>query len=184
MKKGIRKSLLVVFMLGTLISYANNKGTLNSSVDDKKGQTLTIKDKNQKEIYSFRIKNAVNYSEIINSTHLEDGEFTAELSKGFEIMEKPFLVEKGIVTFLINEEKTIFKPVIRIEKDLILISKIAFDKEPLKVTLYYNDDIIFTETLEGKDILERAYRLKEINRGNYKVIIDNLGRRYIKNFSM
>jgi len=37
MKKGIRKSLLVVFMLGTLISYANNKGTLKSSVDDKKG---------------------------------------------------------------------------------------------------------------------------------------------------
>ena len=45
-------------------------------------------------------------------------------------------------------------------------------------------NIIFTETLEGKDILERAYRLTEINRGNYKVVIDNLGRRYIKTFSM
>jgi hypothetical protein len=183
MKTTIKKSLLVLFMLGTLINYGNNK-TLIESMDDKKGHTLTIRDTNQKEIYSLSIKDTGNYSEIIKSTQLEDGEFTAELSKGFEIIEKPFRVEKGRVTFITNEEKIIFKPVIRNEGDLIFISKIAFDNQPLKIILYYNSEVIFTETLEGKDILERVYRLSERYEGKYKVVIDNVGRRYIKNISI
>lgn len=194
MKTTIRKNLLVVFMLGTLISYANKNVTSINTKDAKKmkvefmhvkkGHTLTIKDEYGTTIFSQKIKNAGNYSKVFDFSKLENGKFTLELNKDFEIVEKPFIIESESVTFLTAVEKTIFKPVIRNKENLILISKIAFDKEPVKVILYYNDEAIYSETLEGKDVLERTYRLSENNKGDYKIVVQNVGRRYIKNFSM
>lgn len=194
MKTTIRKSLLVVLMLGTLICYAGKSTTSIRVIDAKKvkvdfmhvkkGHTLTIKDKNGTSIYSQKIKNTGNFSKIFDLNKLEDGKFTFELDKDFEIVKKPFIIKKDVVSFITNDEKTIFKPVIRNEKDLILISKIAFDNEPLEVILYYNNEVIFSEIIEGENILERAYRISENKVGNYRVVVHNVGRQYVKNFSI
>ncbi len=184
MKKTIRKSLVVIFMFGTLFNYANKNGTLLNKENDYKGKTLIIKDENQQMVYHLKIKNSGNASDIINSTLFEDGIFTAEIDKGFEIKIKTFKVVNGKVSYLTNREKTIFKPVVKKFNNLISISKLAFDKEPLKISLYYNHKKIFNETLKGQDIIERVYHLSKNKKGKYKVVIINNGRKYIENFKL
>lgn len=118
MKTLIKKTLVLVLMLGTLISYANKNTTSIHKVDAKKvkvgfkhvkkGHKLTIKDENQTTLYFQKIKNTGDYSKIFNLNELEDGKFTLELDKDFEIIKKPFIIENGIVSFLSEQEKTIF----------------------------------------------------------------------------
>ncbi|ARV08036.1 hypothetical protein BTO04_09225 [Polaribacter sp. SA4-10] len=193
MKTTIKKSLVVVvFMLGTLINYANENVTSDNILDAKrvkvefnavkKGQTLTIKNNLGTTVYNQEIKTSGNYSRTFNLTALENGNYTAELDKDFEVIVKPFIVENGSVTFLEEKEGKVFKPLIRIEKELILISKIEFDNKPLKVTIYHENEILLSEKVEGENTLNRIYSLSKSPRGNYIIIINTNNSNYSKSF--
>ncbi|MDP5105835.1 MAG: hypothetical protein NWQ31_06665 [Polaribacter sp.] len=54
---------------------------------------------------------------------------------------------------------------------MVLISKIDFDKKPLKVAIFFNGSVIFSETVKGEIILQRAYRLDKNIKGDYKVVV-------------
>ena len=97
---------------------------------------------------------------------------------------KPFLIENGLVTFLPEENKTIFKPVIRTQDNLLLISKISLEDQPVKITLYYKGDVIYTETSKDTKVLNRALRLLKNKKGNYTVAISADNKNYRKNFKI
>ena len=196
MKTAIKTILLVTLMFGTLLGYANEdtKSTNTVAVKRvkvvykavKKGHALTIKNENGITIYKQVIKASGNYSKTFDLTNLNDGLYTTELEKDFEIIIQKIEVKDGFVTFLKEQNETIFKPVIRTEGDLILISKITFNKEPLKVTLYYNNNKILTEDVDGKDekILNKVYKLSKSIKGAYKVVIYSDDRMYVKDFTI
>ncbi|WP_166387540.1 T9SS type A sorting domain-containing protein [Polaribacter sp. 11A2H] len=190
----IKKIILVALMLGTLITNANEKdntnykeakGTVKVEFNNvKKGHTLTIKNANGLTVYNNEIKNSGNYSRTFDFSALENGVYAVELNKDFEIVIKQFYVENGLVSFINNNNEKIFKPIIRTEGKLLLISKISFDNEPLNVTLYYNDEAVLSETISGDKLLQRVYKLSEQKVGSYKVIISSNNRTYIKDFTI
>jgi hypothetical protein len=190
MKTTIKKCVLVVVLFGTLISYANNNVTLSINAKRvkvefktvKKGHTVHIKDAKGVALYTHKVENNGNYSKLFDVTILENGTYTAELNKDYEIIVKPFTVENGLVNFIEEKVQTVFKPVIRTKNNLVLISKINFENKPLKVTLYYEGDVIFTETVKGKSLLNRVYKLSEKEKGDYKVVIYTDNRKYLKDF--
>jgi hypothetical protein len=191
--KAIKKITLVALMLGTLIGYANedkkstdNKAKRTVKVEFnnvKKGQTLVIRDQQGAAVYNNEIKNSGNYSKIFDFSALENGIYSAELNKDFEIHIKEFYVKNGLVTFLNNNNEKVFKPVIRTKGNLLYVSKLAFNKESVKVVIYYNDEIVFSETLEGKE-LKRAYKLSKNKMGNYKVLVGSNDRTFVKDFTL
>ncbi|WP_341220445.1 hypothetical protein [Polaribacter atrinae] len=188
----MKKIILVALMFGTLISYANEnidikdaKKTVKVEFSNvKKGQTLNIKDHTGLVVYNDKIENSGDYSKTFDFSALEDGVYSFELIKDFEIVIKQFYVENGLVTFLDDNNEKVFKPIIRNEGQLLFISKISFNNEPLKVTLYYNDKAVLSETVSGDQILKRVYKLSEKEIGNYKVIVNSDDRTYIKEFKI
>ncbi|MGJ8759986.1 MAG: hypothetical protein ACSHXA_05545 [Polaribacter sp.] len=194
MKTIIKTVLVVTLMFGTLISYANDNTKSTNSVavkkvkvefkDVKKGNALTIKNEYGITIYKQVLQSSGNFTKNFDLTNLEDGLYTTELEKDFEIIIKKLEIKDGFVTFYKKEKEVIFKPVIRTEGNLILISKIEFDNQPLNVTLYYNNDIIFSDKVEGEKILNRVYKLSETEEGAYKVVINSDDRTYIKDFTL
>ncbi|MFK8059616.1 MAG: hypothetical protein AB8B78_05935 [Polaribacter sp.] len=191
MKTTIKKYLVVVLMLGTLVNYANEvsinlvegKRVRVEYKAVKKGHTLSIKDENGVIIYKKEIEKSGTFSKIFDLSQLKKGNYTTELEKDFEIIIKDFTVLDGKVSF--KGEKTIFKPVVRTENNLILISKIAFDKEPLKISLYYKDEIIFSETVTDKDnLFKRVYKVSKQEKGDYRVVLNTNKRSFIKDFNL
>ena len=190
----IKKIILVALMFGTLITNANEKDNTNYKEakktvkvefnNVKKGQTLTIKNSNGLTVYNNEIQNSGDYSKTFDFSALENGIYSAELNKDFEIVIKQFNVENGLVTFLNNKDEKIFKPIIRTEGELLLISKINFNNEPLKVTLYYNDEAVLSETISGDKLLQRVYKLSEKEVGAYKVVVSSDERTYTKDFTI
>jgi hypothetical protein len=193
MKTIIKKYLVAVTFLLSLVSYATEKN-ISTTIDGKKvkveftavrkGQVLSIKNANNIVMYSDVIEMAGNYTRTFDLTNLENGKYTAELEKDFETIIKPFLVANGLVTFTPEENKTIFKPVIRIQDNLLLISKISLEDQPVKITLYYKDAVIYTETSKDTKVLNRALRLLKNKKGTYTVAINADNKNYSKNFKI
>lgn len=194
MKTAIKKHLvLATLMIGSLISYANGNNTDSNFLNEakvkvefykvKKGELLSIKNEEGEIIYSLKIKNSGSYSRIFDISKLEEGSYTRELEKDYEIIIKPFSIMSGGITF--GKEQVIFKPVIRAENDLILISKLNFEKEPAKISLYYNNDLIFFETLKSSEaLLKRIYKLSEKEEGSYRVVMYCNNKHYTKKFKL
>ncbi len=190
--KTTKKILLVVLMLGTLIGYANDNNTADVILNAKKvkvefravkkGHTFTIKDSRGTRLYKQTVTSSGNFSKLFDLTALENGSYTAELDKDFEVIIKPFIVDNGLVTFLGNKKEKIFKPVIVNKKDLVLISKIEFNNKPLNVTIYHENEMIYNEKVSGDNYLNRVYSLAKSPRGSYKIIINSDNRTYTKDF--
>ena len=193
MKTTIKKYLVAVAFLLSLVSYATEKN-ISTTIDGKKvkveftavkkGQVLSIRNANSIIMYSDVIEMAGNYARTFDLTGLENGKYRIELEKNFETIIKPFLVKNRLVTFLPEENKTIFKPVIRIEDNLLLISKISLENQPVKITLYYKGDVIYTENTRDGKILNRVFRLLKNKKGNYTVAISANEKKYSKRFKI
>ncbi|WP_405609872.1 hypothetical protein [Polaribacter sp. Asnod1-A03] len=196
MKNTFKKNLVVALMFGTLIGYAkdNTKSTINNNVDDnvkivfksvKKGQALTIANEKGLTVYKEKIKNTGNYSKTFDLTNLEDGLYTTELEKDFESVVTKIRIKDGKATFLESNKKKIYKPIVRTEGNLVLISKIALNNKPLSVDLYYEGNLINSETLKSDDgIVNRVYKLSEVEKGNYQVIIKADNKVYTKDITI
>ena len=121
---------------------------------------------------------------MFNFSSLENGLYTAELHKDFEINIYKFKVKNGLVSYFEKNDVNIFKPVIRSEKNLLYISKLAFNKENLDILIYYKDKVVMNETIKGDGILNRIYKLSESQKGDYKIIINSENRIFKKEFTL
>lgn len=185
--------LVVVFMLGTLVNYANNKevsNVLNAKKvkvvfeGAKKGQQLTIKDNNGIILHSENVISSGNLIKTFDFSNLKNGNYFLELEKDFEIIIKSIKIKGNNVIFSEDSKKTIFKPLVRSIENKLMVSSIILDEEPLEVTIYYNNTIIYSEIANGDTILNRIYRLDDNKKGDYKVIITKNDRNFINDFKI
>ena len=195
MKTNKRLVLVVVFMLGTLFNYANNGKEINSKTVNakkvrvefknvKKGHLLTIKDKNGVQLHSETVTKIGDLNKTFDLSSLIDGTYTIELNKDFKIIVKTINVKNDRVFFNNNDNKVIAKPIISNNENILKISKINSNKEPLKVVVYYNSEIIYTETIENNTVLNRVYKLNKDITGEYTAIVYSNNRSYSKNFKI
>ena len=185
--------LVVVFMLGTLVNYANDekvnsvfnaKKTKVVFKEVKKGQQLTVKDSNGVILHLETINKEGRLVKIFDFSKLNDGDYTLELEKDFQIIIKSLIVNDDKVILNENAKQIIFKPVIRNIDNRVMISKIAFNEKQLEVLLYYNDKKIYAEVIKGDAIINRVYRLDENIKGNYTVVVKNSDRSYVNTFEI
>lgn len=194
MKTIKRNLLVVVFMFGTLFNYANDKKDFNNTIDTKKvkvvfknvkkGNTLTIKGEDGDILHSENVIKKGNLTKVFDLSSLKDGNYSVELNKDFRIIVKPFTVNANVIIFKTDLEKVIFKPVIRSAKDIIFISKNTFDNKPVKIIIYYNNNPIYKETVTNEANLNRVYKLDHKEKGDYRAVVLNNGRSYIKEFTL
>tara|TARA_R110002072_G_scaffold198577_3_gene356172 strand:- start:507 stop:1127 length:621 start_codon:yes stop_codon:yes gene_type:complete len=193
MKTIKRKVFVAIFMLVTIVNFANNNN-LNTllSADKvkivfnnaKKGNQLVIKDADGAILHSEEIKKEGTLVKTFNLSELKNGIYTLELEKDLQIVVKTIKVDNNNVTFLEDAEKLIFKPLVRNKENKLMITKIAFDAKPLQISIYYNNEVIYSETIEGDKILNRIYSLDKNLKGDYKVVSYNNGRSYVNTFKL
>lgn len=191
MKTLKKTTLAVALMLGTLSSYALSnvetapKAISNSLTNNevKKGHLVIIKDNNGSNVYSEIMQNDGDFTSQFDFSELQDGLYTLEINKDFEITTSKFVVNSKQVMFLDNSETTVYKPVFRMEDTKVLISQLALDKEStLEICIFFEGEVIHSEKVSGNAILNRVYNLKENIPGKYKVVMRANGRTYRKTF--
>ncbi|WP_248724682.1 hypothetical protein [Seonamhaeicola sp. ML3] len=186
-----KKVILMVATMATVMGYANEISFINYE-SDLRSASLTIENVKQGNLLSIKdVKGVTLYKEVIEQNGLynkdfdlssfKDGSYILELEKDMEINTIPFTVALNEVSFNKEEETTVYKPYVRESDGLILVTKLALEKEPLYVKVYgiYDGDteLLFSETIKGTQAIERAYKLEE---GSYKIVIRSNNKDFTK----
>lgn len=192
--KTIKRNLLVavVFMLGTLVNYANVDENFKSTKlikvvfeNVQKNHDLVVKNSEGVVLHKENISKDGYLVKFFDFSYLNDGEYTVEVNKDYEILIKSFKVENSKVVVSKNVEKTIFKPVIKTIDNHIQISRINFDKSALNISIYYKNNIIVEEVVKSDDkLVNKLYKLDDTIKGNYRVIVSNNNKSYTKEFTL
>jgi len=199
MKKVIantRKGILMVAMLAASLSFANEgsaffrfsnnaKKTALILENVKEGNTLYIKDSYGIKLYEEIIHTNGLFSKGFDLTALPNGDYHFELDTEVQIKVIPFTVESNSVEVNSEMVKIIFKPIVRVKGDLVFVSKLALNNEPLKIDMYYEkantSELIMTETIKGTQNIERVYKLTDdLKNGDYKIVFNSNGKEFIK----
>lgn len=177
--------LVLAAMLGTYTSYANTplEVTTTSNMVSK-GDLISVTNASGEIIYSGQVNYNGSIKNLYDFSQLENGTYTIEINKAFEININSVEVKNNVVTFIENSDETIFKPVFRSENSRVIISKLAIDSKEMTVELYFEDNLIHSETVKGSEILNRVYKLDENLKGEYKAIIRANNRVFVENFKL
>lgn len=195
MKKEIKKSILFIALIVSMIGYASNNEPITSKKDVKKatvsfvsvkkGQQLIIKSDTGIILYKEKIKQTGSYAKEFDLTSLPDGNYVFELEKELQIEIIPFKVSMDVVEFIKDKQESIFKPFVRFKDNKILLSRLSVDDKPLDVEIYYSsfdgvsdNELIFSETIDNKKVIERVYTLLKEKKGDYKIVMRLDGRTF------
>lgn len=186
----------MVAMLAASLSFANEgsaffrfsnnaKKTALTLENVKEGNTLYIKDSYGIKLYEEIIHTNGLFSKGFDLTALPNGDYHFELDTEVQIKVIPFTVESNSVEVNSEMVKIIFKPIVRVKGDLVFVSKLALNNEPLKIDMYYEkantSELIMTETIKGTQNIERVYKLTDdLKNGDYKIVFNSNGKEFIK----
>lgn len=192
MKKLTKKGLIIIAVLVSYLGYAHDlrepvkekepKVTNLKLAKVRQGSMLFIKDLQGLILYKEAIAHSGSYSKGFDLTSLPNGDYFFELDTEMEIVVIPFEVRASEVEFKKEEKSTIFKPVIRVKDDLVLMSRTDFDGAPLECKIYYaeNADLVLSEKFEDQQVVERVYDFSTAKKGNYVFVFHSNGRKYVK----
>ena len=185
MKNLFRNILVLAVVLGSYNSYANETLKVATTYKHvKKGQEISVYDESGEMIYKGTIKYNGNLTRLFDFSQLKDGKYTAEITKGFEIEVTTIKVKNNLVSYSNVSGVKIYKPVFRIENEKVIIKKLAFESKKMEVKLYYENELIHTETVKGDEVLNRVYKLDESQSGSYTAIVKAEGRVFVEHFTI
>lgn len=178
--KTLKKMMITVGLFCiTLANYANDldANTLIYNIKNvkvvfenvKKGNQLKLKDANNQELHLEYITKQGVLEKTFDLSFLANGSYYFELNKDFEIVKQFFTISNNNVAFAIDFEKVTFKPIIKVEKNLVYVSKLNFDEQFVNLQIAYNNDVIFDEVTTENKIFQRIYKLDMLKRGNYVI---------------
>ncbi len=188
--------ILMLALLTNLSIFANNVSLFAIKNDAekteitlgkvKKGNLLSIKNSNGVILFKESLLDNETYKKEFDLTILPNGVYSFELDKGLTISTIPFTVKSNLVTFNKTKEVTFYKPIARFDNELVYISKLALNKAPLKIEIYFtsfksdNRELMLTETLTDPEIIKGVYKLSGVGLGTYKIKMITEGRTFVK----
>jgi len=190
----IKKGFLTLTILVTSLSFANDNSSISikndadktslTLKDVKPGNVLSIKDENGITLYKEFIKTTGDYTKGFDLTELPNGAYTFELNKDVEISSIPFTVAPEGVNINTEDEKVCFKPMTRVEGNLLYVTRLSLDASPLTIDIYdgsnSSSEPIHSETIKNSKVIERVYELKNLEYGNFEIVYHTDGRIFSK----
>ena len=106
------------------------------------------------------------------------GSYIFELDTDVEIKTIPFTIKSNSIVYDRDLAKTTYKPIARVKGDIVFVSKLALNHEPLKINIYKDSELLLSETVENTNKIERVYKLTGLNSGDYKIVFNTEGRTF------
>ncbi|WP_370477509.1 hypothetical protein [Tamlana flava] len=196
--KHLKKGILMATLMAASLSFAKEKASVFMITKDakmtsialrdvKKGNLLFIKDDNGAILYKESIQKTGLYNKGFDLTSLPDGDYHFVLDKDLEINSIPFSVKLGLVEFNKEDEKTSYKPYVRLKGNLLYVTKLALNKEPLIIDIYYTGhdiaELMYSKELKGTQTPGEIFKLTGLRKGSYKIVMHSEGRKFVENIN-
>ena len=184
----------MVTMFTTMLSFAKEvsfftitkdaKTTSLTLSNVKAGDLLSIIDNNEVVLYKETIQQDGIYKKGFDLSTFPNGSYVFELNKAVEIRTMPFTINNNTVNFDKNAEKTIYKPITRVQDNTVFISRLSLEKKTLSIEIYFNSDnlsysqsdLIYSEKIKNTENINRVFKLADFNKGTYRIIFNTDGK--------
>lgn len=183
MKNLIKKSLLIVAILTTVVTNATNINK-NVEVNGIDLKLIDLKLKNSDGDLTISVKDT--YGETLHTEKFEGnyfskkydlntlpiGDYYFEIEGRTKINLMPFKVTLKGLEFENKVESTYYKPTVRQDGDLVFISKVALNNDNITIYLYDKHfNVLYKETL-GEDVnLGKTLNLMSLKSGTYSLVM-------------
>jgi uncharacterized protein YxeA len=155
-----------------------NNSFILSINDIKSGVEVSIKDEYGYKLYKKSLKaEDGKFLQKFSFSNLPNGTYKLEIEDDIKVVNLAIEVKDNqIVRKTVANEK-VFKPVVYKKGENVYVSKFSPEKEPLKVVIYNeSNDVVHTETLEGKIELGRVYNFPKS--GYYTIAVKSNDKTY------
>ncbi|MHA7942561.1 hypothetical protein ACJOV8_005780 [Formosa sp. 3Alg 14/1] len=158
--------------------------------DVKAGQKLSIKDEDGVLLFNTTLVKSGNFNNKFDITNLPNGNYHFELEKDVYTSHIPFTVSSGEAKFDTKNETKVYKPFVSLKDNNIYFSKLELNKDSVEFNIYYLEantgdyTLLHTEKISDTIKIERAYRLSENKKGEYKIVINANGQSYVEHFKI
>lgn len=181
MKNLFKKSvLLLLFLIANVVTanitfenvylFSESSKSLNLQLSNNDGASeIFIKDSEGVSLYSELVKSS-KLSKRFDLSLLPNGIYYIEVVGQTKINVIPFKVSKMNVEVLVESKSIVHKPIIRVNDNLVFISKFSPNKELLKITFYDTyDNLLFEEKLDKEITKGKIFDISQLPKGKYKL---------------
>lgn len=181
MKNLFKKSvLLLLFLIANVVTanitfenvylFSESSKSLNLQLSNNDGASeIFIKDSEGVLLYSELVKSS-KLSKRFDLSLLPNGIYYIEVVGQTKINVIPFKVSKMNVEVLVESKSIVHKPIIRVNDNLVFISKFSPNKELLKITFYDTyDNLLFEEKLDKEITKGKIFDISQLPKGKYKL---------------
>lgn len=177
----LKKRVLAIMLLTVTFASANvNFGNIRIFSESTKSLNIELKNNDGglnvyiKDIYGVELYNEQfkgrRFLRTYDLSLLPDGDYFIEIVGQTKINMIPFIVSGINVEVLEMKKELIHKPIVRIQDDLVYISKFSQSKGVLKIVFYDEDNnILVEEKLRDEVINGKIFSLAKLPKGKYKL---------------
>jgi hypothetical protein len=159
------------FRVNTLTG-TEKKALLEISDNAEKNYTISISDASGDEIYKHEILGEQqNFNRKYDLSNLDYGVYNVKVQTDGESNEQfVTLSENGI-----EVGNTIKKvdPYFNFTGNKLILSYLNYNGDKMKIDLYDNDGLVWSKKLEDGVILQKAFDLSKLEKGEYKVVLES-----------
>jgi len=181
MKTILKFSVIVAFMLSTVVSMANEtKSYLKASFNAKsmifqldglsKEASITFMDTEEVVLYSESILNQKNYIKKFDLRNLKEGVYSLNMEDNLKIIKYILSVEDKNVKVLTKEET--YKPIFKRTGDIVSVNFLNIDSKVVHIKVYDSENrILFKEVVANDIVIEKAFNFEKAYKDTYTVAI-------------
>lgn len=193
MKNFIKTSLFIGVLFTSIITSAmSNDPSVKVSLIDSKRINLSlqnfdgkidvyVKDEKGVILYDENFE-GIDFSKKFDFNSMPVGDYIIEIDGQTKIKVVPFTVSKKGINFNEDAKSYIFKPVVRVDRNNVFVTKLALDNQPMQVDIYdVHGNLLHREELKGTINLARKFNISMLEKGEYKLVMKTENRIFSKN---
>ena len=139
---------------------------------------LTIFDENGYQLFKERVNKRFDFRQVFDLSKLPDGTYAFEIESGNRIKRYSFEIAVDMVK-IDPECKTIYKPMIIQNDEMLDISVLNADGGKVNVALYApNGERLVDDQVSGLQSVGKRFDLSKLASGTYRVVIDKDNRSF------
>ena len=192
MKKLIKKGLLSLALLGSVVVSASNKINVEVASENSKtlsvsleevvsGETIYIEDYRGQVLFSENLEAAKQYNKVFNLSSLPSGIYFIGSKEEGKLNVTPIVVTEDDVTLVKDSTKTYLAPELTIEEDVLRVMVRNYNKTSVSIEIYDEFGTLLDSTESNSNTLVYgSYDISEIESSVVTISVSEGGYNFIK----
>ncbi len=132
---------------------------------------VTLKSKDGQVIYETKARNTVSYKKIYDLSKLSNGEYSLAINNKNFKTERKFSISGNDIN--VGEQHFVIAPVFTYRDNILRVSYLNYEDEPVTFMVYDNNDVIYKKTIGSNFAIHEGVSLEKLRNGSYSVILSN-----------